>query len=104
MKTAKKAQRARQDVRITSKECAQRIKESNPLRAGSQSIDDSSASQDKLLSIPQAAARLGIKTKTCWNWVYLRRLPVVRLSRGCVRVSGAALERMIARATVPATE
>jgi predicted DNA-binding transcriptional regulator AlpA len=104
MKAAKKAQRARQDERRTINECAQRIKESNSLRAGSQSIDESSATQDKLLSIPQAAAMLGIKSKTCWNWVYLRRLPVVRLSRGCVRVSAAALEKMIARATVPAME
>jgi predicted DNA-binding transcriptional regulator AlpA len=60
--------------------------------------------QDTLLTIPQTAERLGIAEKTAWNWIYLRRLPVVRLSRGCVRVSAAALERIIERATVPAVE
>lgn len=59
---------------------------------------------DTLLTIPFAAERLGIAEKTAWNWVYLRKLPVVRLSRGCVRVSAAALEKMIEAATVPALE
>ena len=62
------------------------------------------APTDTLLSVPQAAKRLGIATKTGWNWIYLRRLPVVRLSRGCVRISEAALEEMIRSKTVPAIE
>jgi hypothetical protein len=59
---------------------------------------------DTLLTIPQAAERLGIAVKTAWNWTYLRRLPVVRLSRGCVRVSAAALDEMVRAKTIPALE
>jgi predicted site-specific integrase-resolvase len=57
-----------------------------------------------MLSVPQAAARLGIATKTAWNWIYLRRLPVVRFSGHCVRVSSLALEEMVAKNTVPVLE
>jgi excisionase family DNA binding protein len=59
---------------------------------------------DTMLTIPQAAQRLGIAKKTAWNWVYLRRLPVTRLSRGCVRVSAAALDEMVRTKTIPALE
>jgi excisionase family DNA binding protein len=56
-----------------------------------------------LLTVPQAAERLGIAQKTCWAWVYARRLPVTRLGR-CVRIPADALNRMIEQATIPAIE
>ncbi len=56
-----------------------------------------------LLTVPEAAQRLGIAEKTCWAWIYARRLPVTRLGR-CVRIPAAALDEMIEEATVPALE
>jgi len=55
----------------------------------------------RLLTIKEASARLGISTKSCYEWVYERRLPVVRLGR-CLRIEDAALEKLIEEATIPA--
>jgi excisionase family DNA binding protein len=59
---------------------------------------------DTLLTVPQAAERLGIAEKTAWAWVYARRLPVTRLGNRCVRIPAAALEQMVIQATIPALE
>jgi excisionase family DNA binding protein len=56
---------------------------------------------NKLLSVRDAAVRLGISYKTAWNWVYERKIPVTRISR-CVRIPADALERMIDEHTIPA--
>jgi len=60
--------------------------------------------KDILLTVPQAALRLGIAEKTCWAWLYSRRLPVTRFGNRCVRISSAALDEMIADATIPVAE
>ncbi len=36
---------------------------------------------DVLLSIPQAAQRLGLKVQTLYNWVSLRRIGAMRVGR-----------------------
>ena len=54
-----------------------------------------------LLTVPQVAKQLGIAEKTCWAWIYARRLPVTRLGR-CVRIPSDALDQMIEEATIPA--
>jgi len=54
----------------------------------------------RLLTIPEAASRLGISPKTAWSWVYDRKLPVVRLGR-CVRIPDDALEILIEESTIP---
>jgi excisionase family DNA binding protein len=55
-----------------------------------------------LLTVPQAAERLGISPKTAWAWVYDRRLPVARFGNRCVRVPSDALDKLIGDAIVPA--
>jgi len=55
----------------------------------------------RLLTIQAAADRLGISPKTCYEWVYERRLPVVRLGR-CLRIPDVELEKLIEDATIPA--
>jgi excisionase family DNA binding protein len=59
---------------------------------------------DTLLTVRQAAQRLGIAERTCWTWLYARRVPVTRLGNRCVRIPSGALEKMIAEATIPADE
>lgn len=59
---------------------------------------------DTLLTVRQAAHRLGIAERTCWAWLYARRVPVTRLGNRCVRIPLGALENMIAEATIPANE
>lgn len=54
----------------------------------------------RLLTVPEAAERLGISEKTVWSWVYDRKLPVTRLGR-CVRIPSEALEELIQEATIP---
>jgi len=55
-----------------------------------------------LLTVPQAAVRLGVSSKCVWNWLYARKLPAVRLSGRCVRIPSDAIDKMIADATTPA--
>lgn len=55
-----------------------------------------------LLTVPEAAGRLGISPKTAWAWLYARKIPVVRLSGRCVRIPSDAIERLIADCTLPA--
>jgi len=55
-----------------------------------------------LLTVPEAAERLGIAEKTTWSWIYKRRLPIVRLSGRCVRVPSDAIDRLIEESMVPA--
>lgn len=58
-------------------------------------------SDNQLLTVRAAADRLGIAYKTCWTWVYERKLPVTRMGR-CVRIPSEALESLIDEHTVPA--
>ena len=55
-----------------------------------------------LLTVPEAAGRLGISPKTVWAWLYARRIPAVRLSGRCVRIPSDAVDALIADCTVPA--
>ena len=54
-----------------------------------------------LLTVPEAAAMLGLKPATIRKWAYERRLPVVKL-RSAVRFRVSDLETLIARSVHPA--
>jgi excisionase family DNA binding protein len=58
-----------------------------PNRAGGQLID-----------IDELAARLSIKKHTLYNWVYLRRIPFVKLGRA-LRFDLKEIERVIQTST-----
>ncbi|MGH9486980.1 MAG: helix-turn-helix transcriptional regulator [Terriglobales bacterium] len=60
------------------------------------------ADTEKLLTIPEAAAQLGVATATIRKWIFFRHLGCVRLSRRCVRIAPAELERVRRAGTVPA--
>lgn len=55
-----------------------------------------------LLTIPQAAERLGLKASTLRAWVFYRKIECVRLSPRAVRISANEVERLIDESTIPA--
>ena len=55
------------------------------------------------LSIPDAAAYLGVRPSTIRQWVWRRKIDTVRIGR-CVRIPQAALDRVVERGTLPALE
>jgi len=59
---------------------------------------------DKLLDVHQAAALLGLKPATLYQWAYQRRLPVVKLfgPRGALRFRRSDLQALIDRSVRPA--
>ena len=59
---------------------------------------------DRLLNVHEAAALLGLKPGTLYQWAYERRLPTVKLSglRGPLRFRLSTLLRFIAKAERPA--
>jgi len=56
-----------------------------------------------LLTVAQAADRLGVKVPTIRLWLAQRKLAYVKLSRA-VRVPEAEVERLIKENTIPARE
>ncbi len=59
---------------------------------------------DRLLDVHEAAAMLGLKPSTMYQWAYERRLPVVKLfgPRGALRFRLSDIEALIARSVRPA--
>jgi excisionase family DNA binding protein len=56
-----------------------------------------------LLSVREAAERLGLKPATIRAWLLRRRLPRVNCGRA-VRIPAEAIEKFIAEHTIPARE
>ena len=54
-----------------------------------------------MLTVKQAAERLGLKNATVRAWIAQRRIGIVRLGRS-VRIPVEEVERLIAEGTVPA--
>jgi predicted DNA-binding transcriptional regulator AlpA len=65
---------------------------------------DAQRPTERLLDVNAAAAMLGLKPGTLYQWAYQRRLPVVKLSgpRGPLRFRLSDLERLIAKSLRPA--
>jgi excisionase family DNA binding protein len=55
----------------------------------------------RLLTLPEAAERLGLKVATLRFWVWQRKIEIVRVGRA-VRVREDVIKRLIERGTVPA--
>lgn len=55
----------------------------------------------KLLSVKEASNQLGLSERTVWDWIYQRKIEIVRLGR-CVRVRQTVIDEFIQRGTVPA--
>jgi excisionase family DNA binding protein len=57
----------------------------------------------QLLTVPEAAVRMHISTKTTWKMVYARKVDVVRIGR-CVRIKGESIDKLIEDGTTPADD
>lgn len=55
----------------------------------------------RLLTLPEAAARLGLKEATLRFWVWQRKIEIIRVGRA-VRISDDVVKQLIERGTVPA--
>jgi excisionase family DNA binding protein len=55
----------------------------------------------RLLTLPEAAERLGLKEATLRFWVWQRKIEIVRVGRA-VRISDEVVKHLIERGTVPA--
>ena len=62
-----------------------------------------SAAGRRLLPLPQAADRLGLKLSTIRFWVWQRKIETVRVGRA-VRIPEDAIDRLIEQGTVPAKQ
>jgi excisionase family DNA binding protein len=56
----------------------------------------------KLLTVQEAADRLGLKPSTVRLWIALRRVPSVRLGTRAIRIPADAIEELIVRGFTPA--
>jgi len=54
-----------------------------------------------LLTLPQAAERLGLKVSTLRFWIWQRRIKFVRVGRA-IRIADQTVDELITRGTVPA--
>lgn len=58
--------------------------------------------EDRLLDVRAAAAMLGLKPATLYQWAYERRVPVVKLFGRALRFRLSTIERLIADSERPA--
>ncbi len=73
-------------------------------RAEGTSRTPKNAARDCLLDVREAAALLGLKPATLYQWAYKRRIPVVKLfgPRGALRFRLSDVERLIQDSVRPA--
>lgn len=57
----------------------------------------------KLLSVEEFAAALGLSPRTIRQWVWMRRIPFIRVGRA-IRFRPETVNEIIDRGTIPALE
>jgi excisionase family DNA binding protein len=62
------------------------------------------STSDRLLDVREAAALLGVKPTTLYQWAYQRRIPVVKLlgPRGALRLRESDIQALIRNSWRPA--
>ncbi len=58
--------------------------------------------EERLLDVREAAALLGLKPATLYQWAYERRIPVVKLFGRALRFRLSTIEKLIADSERPA--
>lgn len=56
----------------------------------------------RLLTIPEAANRLGLKPASLRMWIWTRSIEFVRVGKRAIRLREEVIEDLIAQGTVPA--
>jgi excisionase family DNA binding protein len=59
------------------------------------------AEKTRLVTLPEAADRLGVKVNTIRAWIYRRSVPYTKVGRA-VRISDETIDKLIEQGTVPA--
>jgi excisionase family DNA binding protein len=59
------------------------------------------STDDRLLDVREAAAMLGLKPSTLYQWAYERRIPVVKLGRA-LRFRSSVIQKLISDSERPA--
>ena len=57
--------------------------------------------QGELLTLREAARRLGLREKTLRRWVSLRKIEYIKAGERAVRISSAEIDRLIESGRVP---
>jgi len=57
---------------------------------------------DKLLTVAQAAERLGVRVSTIYAWAYERRIPAVKLFGRALRFKESDIDKLIRQHERPA--
>lgn len=57
-----------------------------------------------MLTVSEAAKRLGLRESTIRAWILARRITYVKVGRRAVRIPAEAIEKFIAANTIPARE
>jgi len=60
------------------------------------------AVSDRLLTVQQAAERLGLKPSTLYAWAYERRIPTVKLFGRSLRFKASDIDKLIRQHERPA--
>ena len=60
------------------------------------------SSKEQLLTVKEAAARLGVSLRTLEDWIYDHKIEVVKLGRRCVRIKESTIDQLIEVHTRPA--
>ncbi|XOV73866.1 MAG: helix-turn-helix transcriptional regulator [Verrucomicrobiota bacterium] len=63
----------------------------------------STPTEGALLTREQVAARLQITTRTLDLWIDAQKIPVIRLTSGCIRFQSEAVENFIQKHTINAS-
>ena len=58
--------------------------------------------KERLLTLKEAAERLGVSLRTLEDWIYDNKIEVVKLGRRCVRVKESTIDHLIEVHTRPA--
>lgn len=60
--------------------------------------------EERLLNVEEAAEMLGIKPATLYQWVYQRRLPIVKLFGHALRFKLSVIQEIIRESERPALD
>lgn len=67
-------------------------------------INSNKSVSREMLSVSEAARRLGLQPCTLRRWIVNRRISVIRLSSRATRVPASEVERILRLSTVPALQ
>ena len=62
------------------------------------------SAKEQLLTLTEASDRLGVSLRTLEDWIYDKKIEVVKLGRRCVRIKESTIDHIIEVHTKPAQD